>query len=61
MAKRGKRPAGDDSPLAERIQIRLYPDDIKRIDELIAAGYGDNRSDVIRRSLSETHRWTLRP
>ena len=59
MAKRGKRAAGDDRPLAQRIQIRLYPDDLERVDALIAAGYGENRSEVIRRSLAETAKWTL--
>ena len=59
MAKRGRRENTDDSPRAQRVQIRLYPADLARIDDLVAAGYGENRSEVIRRSIDETHRWTI--
>jgi len=44
-----------DKELAIRTQIRLYPEDLTRIQELIAAGYGTNASEVIRRSLHETY------
>ena len=56
---RGRRKSEDDSPRAQRIQIRLYPADLAKIDDLVAAGYGENRSEVLRRSLAETHKWTL--
>lgn len=57
MGTKGRRAQGDDRPLAKRIQIRLYPDDLARIDALVKAGYGENRSEVIRRSIEETARW----
>ncbi len=57
--KRGRRQNRDDSPRTERVQIRLYPDDLARIDALVVAGYGTNRSKVIRRSIAETHKWTI--
>ena len=41
------------------MQIRLYPDDLAKIDALIEAGYAENRSEVIRRSIGETFKWTL--
>jgi len=58
-SKRGKSGQGEDRPESKRVQIRLYPEDLERIDALIAAGYGANRSEVIRRSIAETHKWTL--
>jgi hypothetical protein len=51
------RPLG---PHTGRYQIRLYPADIERIDRLVQAGYGANRSEVIRRAIDETAKWTLR-
>ena len=59
MAKRGRRESTDDSPRTERVQIRLYPDDIEAIDALIETGYAENRSEVIRRSIGETFKWTI--
>lgn len=58
-SKRGRASEGEDRPESQRIQIRLYPEDLERIDALIAAGYGANRSEVIRRSIAETAKWTL--
>jgi Arc/MetJ-type ribon-helix-helix transcriptional regulator len=37
----------------------LYPDDLAKLDELIADGYADNRSEAIRRSIGETWKWTI--
>jgi Arc/MetJ-type ribon-helix-helix transcriptional regulator len=54
-----KRVAGDDSPRSERVQICLYPDDLARLDELIADGYAENRSEAVRRSIRETWKWTI--
>jgi|GEM_PF-6708720 len=59
MAKRGRRENQDDSARSQRVQIRLYPDDLARIDALIEAGYAENRSEAIRRSIGETFKWTL--
>lgn len=42
------------------VSFRLYPEDLTRIDALVAAGYGANRTEVVRRSLAETAKWTLR-
>jgi Arc/MetJ-type ribon-helix-helix transcriptional regulator len=28
-------------------------------DELVADGYAENRSEAIRRSIAETHKWTI--
>ena len=41
------------------VSFRLYPEDLMRLDELVAAGYGANRSEVVRRSIAETAAWTL--
>jgi hypothetical protein len=41
------------------VTFRLYPEDLTRIDALVAAGYGANRTEVVRRSLAETAKWTL--
>ena len=57
--KMGRRKDGSDDPIAKRVQITLSEFDLARIDELIAAGYADNRSAVIRRSVEETHKWEL--
>lgn len=40
-------------PKARRFQVRLYPKDLNRLKHLIAAGYGRNRSEVIRRLIEE--------
>jgi hypothetical protein len=58
--KTGPKAKGEDQTVASRYQIRLYPADIERIDQLVQAGYGANRSEVIRRSIEETAKWTLR-
>ena len=39
--------------------FRLYPEDLKRLDALVAAGYGSNRTEVLRRSIAESAQWTL--
>jgi hypothetical protein len=41
------------------VAFRLYPEDLMRIDALVATGYGANRTEVVRRSLAETAKWTL--
>jgi len=54
------RPAkGKSGVQTKRVQIRLRPEDDQMIDELIAAGYATNRSEVIRRSIEETHKAEL--
>jgi hypothetical protein len=57
--KTGPKAKGEDPTNAGRYQIRLYPADIERIDQLVQAGYGANRSEVIRRSIDETAKWSL--
>lgn len=57
--KTGPKAKGEPIDHANRVQIRLYPSELKRIDQLVAAGYGANRSEVIRRSIEETAQWTL--
>jgi hypothetical protein len=44
-------------PKAERTQIRLYPADLMRLNQLVAVGYGANRSAVIRRLALEMTAW----
>lgn len=46
-------------PPSQLVSFRLYPDDLERLDALVAAGYGTNRTEVLRRSLAETAKWTL--
>ena len=41
------------------VAFRLYPEDLERLDALVAAGYAANRTEVLRRSIAETARWTL--
>jgi len=53
--KPGPKGPDDAKDLAIRTQIRLYRDGLVRIDKLVAAGDGSNASEVIRRSLHETH------
>jgi len=47
--------AGNESRL---VSFRLFPEDIERLDELVASGYAANRTEVIRRSIAESHKWT---
>ena len=42
------------------VAFRLYPEDLDRLDALVAAGYAANRTEVVRRSIAETAQWTLR-
>lgn len=41
------------------VAFRLYPEDLERLDALVAAGYASNRTEVLRRALAETAQWTL--
>jgi len=41
------------------VAFRLYPEDLERLDALVAAGYAANRTEVFRRSIAETALWTL--
>ena len=44
---------------SKMVTFRLYAEDLERLDALIAAGYATNRTEVVRRSIAETARWTL--
>ena len=46
-------------PASKLVAFRLYPEDLTHLDELVAAGYGANRTEVVRRSIAETAKWTL--
>ena len=46
-------------PESKVVSFRLYPEDLARIDELVESGYGANRTEVMRRSIAETAKWTL--
>ena len=41
------------------VSFRLSEEDLERLDALVAAGYGKNRTEVLRRSIEETAKWTL--
>ena len=41
------------------VSFRLYAEDLERLDALVAAGYATNCTEVVRRSIAETARWTL--
>ena len=41
------------------VTFRLYPEDLERLNLLVAAGYAANRTEVVRRSIAETAQWTL--
>ena len=61
-SKPGPRSADDkksDKPSSKLISFRLYPEDLERLDALVSAGYAANRTEVLRRSIAETARWTL--
>ena len=54
--KKPGRPAGTTNaalgkPSAKRTQVRLYPADLERAQRLVEAGYGSDRSAVVRRAL----------
>ena len=44
---------------SKTVAFRLYPEDLARLDALVAAGYAANRTEAIRRSIAETALWTL--
>ena len=48
-----------DTTESKLVSFRLYPEDLERLDALIADGYAANRTEVVRRSIAETARWTL--
>lgn len=50
--KRGK-------PDSKAVAFRLYPEDLARLDALVANGYAANRTEVVRRAIAETAVWTL--
>ena len=56
---RSKAELATGKPESKLVKFRLYPEDLARIDELVAAGYGANRTEVVRRSIAETAKWTL--
>ena len=61
-SKPGPRSADDkkmDKPSSQLMSFRLYPEDLERLDALVAAGYATNRTEVLRRSIAETALWTL--
>ena len=61
-SKPGPRSAEDRQagrPESKLVAFRLYPEDLERLDALVADGYAANRSEVLRRSLAETALWTL--
>lgn len=41
------------------VAFRLYPEDLARLDALVATGYAANRTEALRRSIAETAHWTL--
>ena len=41
------------------VAFRLYPEDLARLDALVATGYAANRTEALRRSIAETSHWTL--
>ena len=53
----GGKPAGKYTnealglPEAKRVTLRFYPDDLERVELLINAGYGANRTDVVRTAI----------
>ena len=44
---------------SKTVAFRLYPQDLARLDALVAAGYAANRTEALRRSIAETAQWTL--
>ena len=56
---RGKSETKTETPESRLVAFRLYPEDLARLDALVAAGYAANRTEVIRRSIAETAQWTL--
>ena len=61
-SKPGPHSASDKNagkPASRLISFRLYPEDLERLDALVAAGYAANRTEALRRSIAETARWTL--
>ncbi len=61
-SKPGPRPTADSKAAKSASQLvafRLYPEDVARLDALVAAGYAANRTEALRRSVAETALWTL--
>jgi hypothetical protein len=40
-------------PTAQMVSIRMYPQDLERAQNLVKLGYGNDKSDVIRKALQE--------
>lgn len=61
-SKPGPRSATDKNvgkPASQLVSFRLYPEDLERLDTLVAVGYAANRTEAVRRSIAETAKWTL--
>ena len=56
---RSKAELATGKPESKVVTFRLYPEDLARLDALVAYGYGANRTEVVRRSIAETAQWTL--
>ena len=46
-------------PKSKVVAFRLYPEDLARLDALVSSGYAANRTEVVRRSIAKTVKWTL--
>ena len=56
---RSKTDINAGKPDSQLVTFRLYPEDLARLDALMAAGYAANRTEVLRRAIAETAQWTL--
>lgn len=56
---RSKNDVKAGKPESKLVAFRLYPEDLERLDALIATRYGANRTEVLRRAIAETAQWTL--
>lgn len=61
-SKPGPRSKSDQKtgkPPSQLVTFKLYPEDLERLDALVAAGFAANRTEVLRRSIAESAKWTL--
>ena len=56
---RSKAELATGKPASKVVAFRLYPEDLARLDALVVAGYAANRTEVVRRSIAETAKWSL--
>ena len=56
---RSKAEQKSGKPESKVVAFRLYPEDLARLDALVSSGYAANRTEVVRRSIAETAKWTL--